>query len=297
MAVAPGTTYDAALELVARRAAAEGAEVNPVCRSRLLDHGRRVEVAVACLHGYTNCPEQFSRLGADLHALGANVYTPRLPHHGLVDRMNTEQSHLTATELVDCAEAALAVARGLGDRVVVVGLSLGGVLASWLAQNRDGIEVAMAIAPLYWVRPLPRVLRAPTALLARALPSAYVWWDWRLKADLEPPYGYPRLATRGFGAMLQVGARVRAAAKRVAPRAGAIVVVTNAADPGVDVGSIRRLVRDWRRHGATVVTYEFAKEQGLPHDIVDPGHRDGRSAEVAPVLVSLIQDQLGWPRR
>lgn len=289
-------TYDAARDRALERAAGEGPEVNPVCHSRLLDHGERTPGALVCLHGYTNCPEQFSQVGRDFFELGFNVYTPRYPHHGLLDRLNREQSHLRAEELIDVAEDALAIGGGLGDRVVVMGLSLGGVLAGWLAQNRDEVDLAVLVSPLFWLRHAPRLLQPAVGAAARALPSAYLWWDRSQRADLKPAYGYPRLATRGFGAMLKVGGAVTAAATTTAPRAGQIVVVTNAADPGVDNGATARLVEAWRRHGATVSTYEFPVELGLPHDLVDPGNRAANVGLVYPVLQELVLDRLGATR-
>src|SRR5512137_2551165 len=73
----------------------------PAARPILLDHGRRTPVAVAWLHGYTNCPRQFEALGRRCHARGWNVWIPLAPHHGLADRMSDATSLLTAKELAD----------------------------------------------------------------------------------------------------------------------------------------------------------------------------------------------------
>ena len=85
----PATDYDDALRRVAAVEARDGAAIAPECRTRLLTHGARAARAVVLLHGLTNCPEQFRALGERLYERGANVYIPRLPEHGLADRMTT----------------------------------------------------------------------------------------------------------------------------------------------------------------------------------------------------------------
>lgn len=275
-----------------RTIALEGAEVNPVCHTRLLDHGEVTPFAVVFLHGFTNCPQQFDALAQQYFDAGCNVLVPRYPYHGLADRLNRDQGRLRTSALLRLAEESVDIAGGLGRRVVVVGLSLGGVLAGWLAQRRGDVDLAVMIAPLLWTPLLPDPLRVPVGALARTLPSAFLWWDPRLREALEPPYGYPRFATRGFGAMLGVGHGLLADARREPPRAGAVVVVTNAADPGVDNPVTARLVQTWRGHGARIDTFEFAADLGLPHDLIDPGNPEANIGLVYPRLRELISERV-----
>src|SRR5207245_6985782 len=69
-----------------------------------------------------------STLGEMFHALGHNVLIARFPHHGLKDRLTTDQVHLTAEELVGLVDEVMDIARGLGDHITLVGLSGGGVM-------------------------------------------------------------------------------------------------------------------------------------------------------------------------
>ena len=111
-------------------------EISTACRSILLTHGQRTEKAVVLFHGYTNCPQQFRELGQILYEQGYNVLIPRLPRHGLADRKVENLSPLTAEELRECADMSVDIACGLGRKVYVAGLSAGGTLSAWVAQNR-----------------------------------------------------------------------------------------------------------------------------------------------------------------
>src|SRR4051812_43544673 len=81
----------AALQAQERQAQGD-ATINPVCYTRLLDHGQRTRRVVVCYHGYTNCPFQFQALAENFYAQGNNVFLPRLPYHGLADRMTVAQA-------------------------------------------------------------------------------------------------------------------------------------------------------------------------------------------------------------
>jgi carboxylesterase len=59
--------------------------VTPDCRTQALVHPGRRAKAVLMLHGYTECPAQFSSLAQRYHDQGYNVYVPRAPRHGVTD--------------------------------------------------------------------------------------------------------------------------------------------------------------------------------------------------------------------
>ena len=70
---------------------------------------------IVLIHGFTSCPEMYDELAAELASMGANVVIPRLPHHGLADRMTDELRHLSAAEMAATASEALEIAAGLGS--------------------------------------------------------------------------------------------------------------------------------------------------------------------------------------
>ena len=65
----PATDYEMALARFAQVQAQEEADaaLNPVCHSKLLTHGRKVERAIILMHGMTNCPQQYVELAPLLY--------------------------------------------------------------------------------------------------------------------------------------------------------------------------------------------------------------------------------------
>src|SRR6185503_9544167 len=118
-------------------------------------HGQKVERAILLLHGYTNCPQQFLELGQRFYDLGYNVLIAPLPHHGLANRLTDEQSQLTAKELASYADEMVDIAHGLGNEVVMMGISGGGVATAWAAQNRSDLDLAVIISPAFGFKEIP----------------------------------------------------------------------------------------------------------------------------------------------
>src|SRR5690349_5492153 len=210
--------------------ALDGPNVNPLCRTRMYTHGRRVERALVLLHGFTNCPQQFDALGRSFFERGWNVLIPRYPRHGYTDRLNTAIAELRAADLVAVANRAAAIGAGLGERLTVVGLSLGAILTGLLAQNHDGIDRAVLIAPMLGLRPIPGPVLTAMSGAAKVLPNFYMWWNNDAKDKIGPPYGYPRFATHAYAALFDCGRELVTSAKRQAPKARKLSVITNAAE-------------------------------------------------------------------
>src|SRR5258708_5217737 len=145
----PATDYATGMERLQRLMALDDAAVNPVCRTRGVVHGHRTKRALGLIHGITSCPQQFAPLASQFFERGYNVVLARLPRHGLLDRTTIEPARLRAEELRTYADAVVDVAGGLGNEVIVVGLSAGGILAAWAAQHRPEVTTAVLIAPSF----------------------------------------------------------------------------------------------------------------------------------------------------
>jgi len=286
----PATGYAEAMERVRALEAADGPDVGPDGRTRAYVHGARTARAVVFLHGLTNCPAQFDSLARLAYARGDNVLVPRLPRHGLSDRMTTVPAGITARELCDLTDRAVDAAAGLGERVTVVGLSVGGTLAAWAAQERGDVDRVVLVAPMLGVSVAPGWKGAVATRLAGVLPNVFVWWDPKLKENVRGPrHVYPRFATRAVAATLEVAALVRKDASAGPPRARSAALFVLEGDAAVDNRAATALVADWRRHGMTALrTTAFPGTLHLSHDLVDPEQVGADPALTYPPILAAL---------
>ena len=107
---------------------------------------RKTEYSILYLHGWSASHEEGAPLHRELgQRYGANVYLPRLEGHGIQEEQAMLQ--LTATDYFESAKEALAVAKQIGDKVIVMGTSTGGTLALYLAQGDKDIAGLLLYSP------------------------------------------------------------------------------------------------------------------------------------------------------
>lgn len=260
-------------------------------RSIVLTHGHPTERVFVLLHGLTNAPRQFRELGEELFATGANVVIPRLAHHGLADRMTDAHAALTAQDLIRYAQYGVDLAQGLGEHVTVVGLSISGISAAWLAQNRDDIDEVFLLAPLFGPAVVPDPLTpAFTAALMR-LPNKMLWWDPRVRENLPgPPYNYPRFPTRALGEALRLGLSTARPDRQL--RVNRLGVILTENDLAVNNRRARRLVEQWSAASpqTEIFLHEFPTAENIPHDFIDPLQPGARTDKVNALLVEWLTD-------
>jgi hypothetical protein len=156
------------------------------------------------------------------------------------------------------------------------------------------VDQAVLIAPGFGLLAIP----APLTVLAingvLLQPEQFEWWDPAHPTfDASGPmaHSYPRFSHHGLVQVLRLGQAARAMARRSAPAAGSILVITNANDTSVDNAAAKQVAADWRAHGANVTTYEFPAEIGLGHDLIDPAQPDQQVDLVYAQLIELITAQ------
>ena len=286
----PVLDYAAAFDRFQRLQRTEGPEVNPVCRSILLTHGQRTERAVIFFHGYTNCPEQFRKLGQIFYELGYNVLIPRLPRHGLADRKVENLSQLTAEELRDCADSSVDIACGLGHKVYVAGLSAGGTLAAWIAQNRSEVTRVVLIAPaLGFTRHDGTRFQKALAVLLPFLPDIRRYWPDFDPDSLALGHTYPGFSSWALGQLLRVSVATFARALNQAPRVQDVVLVTSRSDQAVSDYLVWQLIGLWRnRELFKFASVDFPKTMKIEHDMIDPTNKNQQTEIVYPVLIRLL---------
>jgi esterase/lipase len=286
----PATDYETAMTRFAQVQAREKADekLNPVCRSKLLTHGSKTERVIVLMHGMTNCPQQFVELAPKFYEQGYNVLTPRMPHNGLADANTDALKYLTATELRDSTNTWVDIARGLGEHVTYLGLSVGGLMAAWVAQYRSDVNKAVIIAPSFTISPRMGVgLSKATMRLFLKMPNVMTQ---RVKPFKDgPDHNYLGFATRGLGEMMRFGFTVYDASRTTRAAAQSVLVITNAADAAVNNKIVQQVAQRWQANGLERLdSYEFDASYKLLHDLIDPGQRYQKVDVSYPVLLDLI---------
>lgn len=286
----PAADYQAALaafDVVKAREAQ--VDLHPRCHSTLLTHGSKVKRAVIFYHGLTNCPAQLDVLGAQLFDQGYNVYIPRLPGHGMADPLTLALADVTAEEFVATTNESVNLAQGLGDEVVVAGLSAGGTMSAWASQYRSDAGNTLSIAPFFSPHVVPTWAAHAAASLILAAPNFMVWWN-----PLEPypsevmDYAYPRYATHALGEIMRLGQAIDESSRRTEPKAPGIAMLLNDADLAVSNAFARRVIQAWQARGHAVTVETLPASLQLPHDLIDPRQADQNIALVYPIVIDMI---------
>jgi carboxylesterase len=286
----PAASYEAAVARFGSEAAPSPVPLNPLCHPGLLTHGAKTAKVVVLLHGISSCPRAFVDFAPMLFAAGHNVVTLRMPENGYADRATDALKRLTAEGLRDWGDLAVDIAAGLGDEVVVLGISAGGVVAGWCGQNRPEVARVVLVAPMFGLANLGPALNAAIMRVTLFLPDFSIWKDPILRDRFEGlPHAYKRQSSRATGEILRLGRAVMRQAQAARAAAPAAALVTNANDTAVDNGLARRIADAWERRGTRVVRYEFGKSFGLGHELVDPLEPGADPALTYPVLVSMVE--------
>jgi len=289
----PATSYDDAFAQVKAMQEEDNQDLaRDVCITKLYTHGTQTEHVIVLLQGFTNCPEQFNELGKQYYEAGSNVFIPRIPYHGLSDRMTDALVNLTAESFTAFGDRVVDIAHGLGKKVTVMGISGSGTLVAWLAQNRADLDFAFIIAPLFGLAIIPPAFTKLFERIALRLPNFFLWWDPRTKEDnpYSVDYAYPRYPWRALAEIMRLAMVTRAQAEKSAPLSRNITMVINDAEPAVSNPEIFRLLKLWKKHGkGNLSEYHFEKEMKLPHDIITPGTPGVPVGDVHPRLVNAIE--------
>lgn len=124
------------------------------------DPGVKTPISVVYLPGFSADRHEMEPVLSDTGAaLGANVFFARMRGHG---RAPGALAEATVEEWLDDTVEALVVGAAIGERVVIVGTSTGGTLATWLAARPEAagrLAALVLVSPNF--RPRNRLSRLP----------------------------------------------------------------------------------------------------------------------------------------
>lgn len=277
----PAAGYAQSLARFRATTAAEG-EVKPICRSRLLSDGAPTERVIVLFHGLSNCPRQMVELAEKLHADGANVLILRAPDHGLPGDMG-RIADVRAQDYRRYASSTVDMADGFGRQVTLVGLSLGGMLTAWAAQERPDVYRAVMVAPAMKLGSVPGFVSEAFTNVFTRLPNKTI------PGAETPPHQNRGTATRPTAEMFRLSRRVLDDAGTTPPPTTRLAVVVNENDGTVSNDAIDELVADWRAHGRRVREVRLPASLGLPHDVIDVTQPAANTSLVYPIVAALAE--------
>ena len=287
----PARGQEAALAALRQLEADDGPEVSPACRTQLLRPQGPARGTIIIWHGFTNCPAQFAEVAEIMCAEGYFVLLPRLPRHGNSDVLTRDLENLTAEEIMAFAQRCVDVAAGLPGPVSAIGLSVGGLLAAWAGAVRPEVDHVVAISPLVAPKGAPLPIVRLLVRFHSLVPSTWVWWDPRKKADLgESPHVYPGFPACGLVPFLRISMSLHD--RHVAPthRVKRAAFVSNPGDFAIRTDSAREMMqRVYASRTDEAVELALERSLGWWHDFVDQrGPHHGDPEQIVALLLAAL---------
>jgi carboxylesterase len=172
--------------------------------------GETSKPACLLIHGFTGTPKEMRWMGEFLNGHGYTCLGVRLTGHATdpQDMIRSNYADWTAS-----VEDGYQLLRCLSDRIILVGLSMGGVLTLLMATRLDVIG-AVAMSTPYKLPDDPRLRHID--LIAKTIPfvpksSAAPGADWFDKDAWKDHTSYPQNPTRSIGQLNKLLAEMRAA--------------------------------------------------------------------------------------
>jgi carboxylesterase len=164
------------------------------------------DVGVLLLHGITGSPTELRHIGAHLHGLGRTVYAPLLAGHG------THHHDLALTTWRDwlvSAQQGLAHLRTHSRRIVVVGQSMGGLLALHMGAHDVKLAGVVGLAPALIANPLLRAASWVSPVLRHVDKREEQRNDLVDKSGMRDVWSYSHLPTAVAPQLLELQGVVR----------------------------------------------------------------------------------------
>ena len=142
--------------------------ITPGTEKRIIWHGDKgiqTSIAIVVMHGFSASSEEI-RPVPDLVAneLGANIYFMRFKGHG---RDGEALAKANAGEWLEDTAEAMEIGRRIGKKIIVIGTSMGGTIATILAAStelNEDVAGYVMVSPLYGVNnPAAPLLSLPLA--------------------------------------------------------------------------------------------------------------------------------------
>lgn len=248
---------------------------------------RRTTLSLVYLHGFSATRREVSPLTEQVaETLGANLYFARLTGHG---RSSEAMAEASLQAWLDDAREAVAIGQRIGSRVVLMGTSTGGALATWLTYRPEGpaptatVLISPNFGPRRWDSEL---LTWPWArvFVPLVLGESYAWTPQNAAHERYWTTRFPVQALFPMAATVELANTVDPSVLRTP-----MLVFYSPQDQVVDSRRIERFFQGLTVQPRALVAIEDsgdAQQHVLAGDILSPGATDG----IAAAIVSFVQE-------
>jgi len=109
------------------------------------DGPSRTAVSLVYFHGFSATRQEVDPLCQQVaEALGANLYLTRLTGHG---RSEAAMAEASVEDWLSDGLRSLEIGRQLGEKVILIGSSTGGTLATWLSATQPDVSALVLLSP------------------------------------------------------------------------------------------------------------------------------------------------------
>lgn len=202
--------------------------------------GARAGTALALIHGITGSPISLRPLAERLAAHGFRIEAPRLPGHGTSER---DMARTRYSDWVAAAHATVERLSNQADRVVLVGLSMGGAMSLDIAASERHPKLAGVVSINAQILDRQRLALKLGPVLERVLPLAPAALAGLRKDDIAKPgvseHAYGWMPTAAGNSFTRELPRIREGLARVRCP---VLVVYSRQDHSVDPENSRALL-------------------------------------------------------
>jgi alpha-beta hydrolase superfamily lysophospholipase len=273
------------IDLYLSRREAEHAEVKPGLAKSVIWNDPaargRTPLSLVYIHGFSASRKDIAPVIETLAGtLGANAFLTRLAAHGRAT--SAEFATVTAQDWLNDAREALAVGRRLGDRVILIGISTGALLATMVAleDNSPAIAALVLLSPNFAIRDWPaQFISGP---MGRVLARLVIGREYSFHPDSSghAKFWTTHYPSQGIVALMDLLNHARSI--HLGPLKMPILVVYTDQDMVVDTDAIRARFDEIQGPSKLIIDLPEAERHELTGDALAPH-------TVRPVVQSILK--------
>lgn len=260
---------------------------NPLCAPIFLFHPQPTAKVCLFFHGFTAAPYQFGPIAKVLYQAGYNVVVPLMPGHGLAGNWGPELPPPLPQDgkvYQEFAKAWLKRVGPLGKTIVIGGLSGGGTLAAWLAQDQPkAIAKTLLFAPY---------LSGSHVVLDMFTRMTKGYQGWIIPPGVKPP-GYPGFMVPALRVFLEMGKQV-VDRSNGATATASMFVISSESDRAVNNMDHRVLFARTLAHQPKTWYLCFDRVQDIPHTMMTRAEGNPHEQLLVQLAKAYVEADLTW---